>query len=197
MFGRRQTAQNDVKRYASYALRVEQELVREQQRARLRRERGNDDDEDSDGREDRERESFRDYSYVDDDGEGSEYSPWDDPIENAVKQYESWASKITHHIKTSRHDAPRPRAHTGLMGGDNQEVDEGQVRKSMGNSESTGGMPAAEVSVRLNDLKLFLLEQKEFVANLGRDNAKLRDMLRARPTRRDLLVRSLHGRGCW
>ncbi|KAG1701515.1 hypothetical protein DVH05_010816 [Phytophthora capsici] len=141
-------ARSDAKRYASYALRLQQELAQERQKHI-----------DDNG--------FKEYGekYV----ESVDVSEWDTKVEKSVKKTDAWRRKIN-----------------GIVNMMDEKVLDSQEE------DSKGGNQVEERPERtLKMLGPFLLQLKNFIGELGRDNAKLRDMLRTRPTRRELVSSQL------
>lgn len=185
-----QAARNEVKRYASFALRAQQELACERrQRAEARRVDAADDSVDLEGG------SLCDYSHDDSDSSGDE-RPGDrssERVERALDAHDVWARKITRLTKSGR---PHARKDSKPAGASNQLGDGSDLSDSDAQPEA---VPVRERGPRLglgdnglslHDLKAFLRDQRLCIADLARENARLRDMLRSRPTRQELLVRT-------
>ncbi|KAL3671911.1 hypothetical protein V7S43_002579 [Phytophthora oleae] len=140
------TARSDVKRYASYALRLQQELAQEKQK------------------------SIDTDSFEKDDSdkcmESMDISYWGTKVEESVKKSDAWRRKINRIVDMMDERAPECKEK------DSKQVEEGAERT-------------------LKMLGPFLLQLKGLIGELGRDNAKLRDMLRARPMRRELVTSQL------
>ncbi|KAG2806066.1 hypothetical protein PC118_g7782 [Phytophthora cactorum] len=129
-------ARNDVKRYASYALRLQQELTREKQKiVEL-------------GKEEDAGFPHLNGKYI----EPAESFAWDKKVEKSRTEHGAWSRKID------------------------------QVAKML--DEKRGEAVAAKEKDATRD-------NQRLIGEIGRENAKLRDMLRARPTRRELVTSQL------
>ncbi|KAE9008147.1 hypothetical protein PR001_g15527 [Phytophthora rubi] len=150
-------ARSDVKRYASYALRLQQDLEREKQRREEDTNRDILDDEDACFPDIREKYTGPAAAAL-----------WDKKVEKARKEHVAWGRKIDRVVRTleGRGEA---------VGGKRRDknCDSNQVEESVDNV--------------IQELVPFLKQQRSLIGELGRENAKLRDMLQARPTRRELL----------
>lgn len=157
-----QSARNDVKRYASFALRVQQELAREQQRAKDRTTVANvhDDLERVDY-------SFREYSYADNEGDADEEAGQLDAsraerVAAALAGSNQWMKRLTGLKKT---------IDTRMSGG--------------GQENSQSRTPGR---LNMDELHAFIRMQAQLIGEIDDENDRLRDSLSARPTRRELLA---------
>lgn len=147
-----------MKRYASYALRLQQELARE----KLKRHENQDDEilDEEDAR-------FPDLNEKYTGPSGT--FVWDKKVEKATKEHVAWARKIdrvAHMLDERRGEAVRSKEKDARR--------DNQMEQSIENV--------------MQSLVPFLQHQRRLIGELGRENTKLRDMFHARPTRRELLV---------
>ncbi|KAG6970119.1 hypothetical protein JG688_00005033 [Phytophthora aleatoria] len=148
-----QAARNDVKRYASYALRLQQELTREKQKiVEL-------------GKEEDAGFPHLNGKYI----EPAEAFAWDKKVDKSRTEHGAWSRKIDQVAKML--DEKRGEA---VAAKEKDATRENQVGESVENV--------------IQSLEAFLKQQERLIGEIGRENAKLRDMLRARPTRRELVV---------
>ncbi|KAG2788691.1 hypothetical protein PC129_g12873 [Phytophthora cactorum] len=149
-------ARNDVKRYASYALRLQQELTREKQKiVEL-------------GKEEDAGFPHLNGKYI----EPAESFAWDKKVEKSRTEHGAWSRKIDQVAKML--DEKRGEA---VAAKEKDATRDNQVGESVENV--------------IQSLEPFLNQQKRLIGEIGRENAKLRDMLRARPTRRELVTSQL------
>ncbi|KAG7385804.1 hypothetical protein PHYPSEUDO_001049 [Phytophthora pseudosyringae] len=152
-------ARSDVKRYASYALRLQQELAREKQK-REECDTGDDFLVEEDARSPDWNEKY------------TETSTWDKAVGKSRKEHDAWSRQIAQVVQ--------------MLDGRRGEAVEGQEK---GATHDNQVEERVETVVQL--LGPFLQRQKRLIGEIGRENAKLRDMVRARPTRRALLTSQL------
>jgi hypothetical protein len=167
-----QAARNEVKRYASVALLAQQELARERRRrAEGRRE-------DAVGDSEEGEEGLSDGS----DSSSGERSTGrsNARVDRAVAAHAKWARKIARLATSDRFRGVKESkaAQASNQADDGSELGDSNDRRG----ERGDGMD-------LQCLETFLDEQRMCLDDLARENARLRDSLRARPTRRELLVR--------
>ncbi|GMF13115.1 unnamed protein product [Phytophthora lilii] len=95
---------------------------------------------------------------------------WEKEMESSRKQHVAWGHKIERVVQMLKER-------------------QSGVAECKKRETRCGNQVDESVDSLMQELGPFLRQQKRFVEKLGRENVKLRDMLHARPTRRELLVR--------
>ncbi|GMF52335.1 unnamed protein product [Phytophthora fragariaefolia] len=150
------SARSDVKRYASYALRLQQELEREKQ---SREEEGGDV---------RGEEPMRFAEFKENYTAPATTSQWDRKVEKTRADHVVWGRKIDRLVQ--------------MLGG------RGEAAGGERESATRDNQMDESVHNVIQELVPFLRQQRSLIGGLGRENAQLRGMLQARPTRRELQV---------
>ncbi|KAL4137349.1 hypothetical protein PRIC2_000871 [Phytophthora ramorum] len=151
-------ARSDVKRYASFALRLQQELAREKQKQ----------EEQDKGKSILDEEGARFPVFNEKYTEPSGTFVWDKRVDKARQEHVAWSRKIDLVVQML----------DGRNGGEKmREKRSNQLDESVENV--------------IREIVSFLQQQKHFITELGRENIKLRDMVHARPTRRELVTLQL------
>ncbi|KAH7461477.1 uncharacterized protein KRP23_14320 [Phytophthora ramorum] len=149
---------SDVKRYASFALRLQQELAREKQKQ----------EEQDKGKSILDEEGARFPVFNEKYTEPSGTFVWDKRVDKARQEHVAWSRKIDLVVQML----------DGRNGGEKmREKRSNQLDESVENV--------------IREIVSFLQQQKHFITELGRENIKLRDMVHARPTRRELVTLQL------
>ncbi|ETL43357.1 hypothetical protein F441_06315 [Phytophthora nicotianae CJ01A1] len=149
-------ARNDAKRYASYALRLQQELAREKQK-------GGEQDKDNDILDE-------DFFHFDEKyARTAKTFAWDKKVEKFRKRQDVWSRKIDQVAQMITERRSGAEEKDAILDNQVEESVDGVVER----------------------LVPFLQQQKRLIGDIGRENVKLRDMLRARPTRRELVASQL------